>query len=71
MGFSLQEAQWLVKFYRNLPGQGAAQFPEMESAQSEYTDGYYAQAMQAESGYPVGEDSSFEGSAPSYYDEYW
>jgi hypothetical protein len=57
MGFSLQEAQWLVKFYRGLPGQ------TVQSAQSQPVDeqAMMMQAQQVYEDYP----------AEEYYDEYW
>jgi len=67
MGFSLQEAQWLVKFYRNLPGQAAPSLPSPEVESGEAWESFgnpeYAMQMQAAEayGYPSEE----------YYDEYW
>jgi hypothetical protein len=45
MGFTLAEAQWLVRFFRNLPGQAA---PRGISEEQEY---YQAMAMQQQAAY--------------------
>lgn len=67
MGFTLAEAQWLVKFMRSLPGQAA---PSPENEEEQYAQMMEMQAMQAQaqaqaqvqaySDYPIEE-----------YDEYW
>jgi hypothetical protein len=61
MGFTLQEAQWLVKFYRHLPGGGAA------TADAQYGDAdaqYHEDApAEAQRGYS-------DHQAAGYYDDY-
>jgi hypothetical protein len=61
MGFTLAEAQWLVKFMRNLPGQAASPAGSEEESYMQAMEMQAAEAQAAYGDYPMEE----------YYDEYW
>lgn len=67
MGFTLAEAQWLVKFYRNLPGQAPPGPSGMGDEEAEYMRAMEMQAAQAAQAY--GDYSNYP--SEEYFDEYW
>ncbi len=64
--FSLQEAQWLVKFYRSLPGQSAP--PQGEQGQPSFEDREAQEYMQAQQ---MQAQAAYSDYPEEYYDEYW
>ena len=79
MGFTLQEAQWLVKFYRNLPGgqAAAAEQSGQDAAQAQFSDhdDYVTQAQFSDHD-DYGDDygdygySDDQAIGVGYYDDY-
>jgi hypothetical protein len=61
MGFSLQEAQWLVKFYQSLPGQARAAADADQFQNAQYMEPQHADYVG--DGY-MGDEIS------GYYDDY-
>ncbi len=82
MGFTLAEAQWLVKFMRGLPGQAAPSPGDEQEMYMRAQEGgalwpgpieqmrHELEMQAAYSDYPA-EEPPFGDFQGSYYDEYW